>query len=607
MIIYKITNLINGKIYIGKDKYDNPNYMGSGKLIKLAINKYGKNNFRKEIIEKCNSENELNIREKYWIKKLNSCKYGYNIAMGGEGGDTTTNHPNRKEIIRKRSMKIIGRPSKLKGRTISEKTKNKIKKNNSKYWKNKSMHVNAKNGLNKHRKTQNMWYKCKVYQCISPEGKRYLIANTTLEKFCNYFNLQRSKMISVSSGDRIHHKGWGCSILNNYKDPVISLLDNDFYKFTQQQAVFHNFVNEVVEYEFKCRNASINLSKYKKEIEFYIDKLCSLKFSNEELEYLRDIEFIKDDYIQYLKNFKFKRENIILKIENGNLNIKIQGKWVETILLEVPILSIVNQIYFKDISGNKNKTIGFDFLIENLELIKKYKNFKFVDFGTRRRFSRGWQEQVVSFLKNEAPNNLIGTSNVYLAKKYKLKPIGTQSHEWFMAMQVLSPKFINFQKFALQTWADEYRGDLGIALSDVVGMDAFLRDFDKYFCKLFDGARHDSGDPYEWGDKLINHYKEMGIDPKTKQAVWSDGLTISNAIAIWFNFKNKINCSFGIGTFLTNNLGFMPLQIVIKMTRCNGNPVAKISDSPGKQMCKDQSYLSYLKKVFLIGEGKLCL
>ncbi|MCP4131361.1 MAG: nicotinate phosphoribosyltransferase, partial [bacterium] len=218
----------------------------------------------------------------------------------------------------------------------------------------------------------------------------------------------------------------------------------------------------------------------------------------------------------------------------------------------------------------------------------------------RRRRSGEWQQQVIGTLAAEVPGNLTGTSNVYFAKKYNLRPIGTMAHEFLQASQALGVRLVDSQKFAFENWVQEYRGDLGIALSDVVGMDAFLRDFDLYFCKLFDGARHDSGDPYEWCDKLLAHYKKMGIDPKTKTAVFSDGLNFELARDLAKKYNGQIRIAFGIGTNLTNDFGEKALQIVIKMTECNGQPVAKISDSPGKSMCKDESFIKYVKKVFNI-------
>jgi len=237
--------------------------------------------------------------------------------------------------------------------------------------------------------------------------------------------------------------------------------------------------------------------------------------------------------------------------------------------------------------------------IRGLEKEIPFINYKYADFGTRRRHSRAYQELVLERLLRLTPNYFVGTSNVHFAKQFNVKPIGTMAHEWLQAFQALT-RVADSQKLALETWANEYRGDLGIALSDVVGFDAFLRDFDKYFSKLFDGCRHDSGDPFEWGDKLIEHYELMGINPHTKTAVFSDGLNFKEANKIYDYFHKRINTSFGIGTYLINNCGFIPLQIVIKMIECNGSPVAKISDSPGKGMCTDGSYLEYLNKTFKI-------
>ena len=207
---------------------------------------------------------------------------------------------------------------------------------------------------------------------------------------------------------------------------------------------------------------------------------------------------------------------------------------------------------------------------------------------------------MITSLAKELKDNLIGTSNVYFAKMLNLKPIGTMAHEYLQACQSLGPRLIYSEQFALERWAREYRGELGIALSDVYGIDAFLRDFDLYFCKLFDGVRHDSGDPFEWGEKVIRHYQKLGIDPKTKAFVFSDALDFKLALDLFHRFKDRVNVRFGIGTFLTNDLGHAPIQIVIKMIECNGHPVAKVSDSPGKTMCRDDSYLAYLKEVFQI-------
>jgi len=228
--------------------------------------------------------------------------------------------------------------------------------------------------------------------------------------------------------------------------------------------------------------------------------------------------------------------------------------------------------------------------------------FHIADYGTRRRFSRDWHAEVIGTLKRDMPRHFVGTSNVGLAMREGLIPLGTMAHEYLQACQAVGPRLIDSQRFAFDKWAEEYRGDLGIALSDVCGMDAFLRDFDLFFCKLFDGVRHDSGDPFEWGEKLIAHYRRMRIDPRSKTMVFSDQLNVPLAVRLFNHFRGRANIAFGIGTNLTNDLGHEPLQIVIKMTRCNGQPVAKISDEPSKTMDYDTSYVAYLRQVFQVPE-----
>ena len=384
---------------------------------------------------------------------------------------------------------------------------------------------------------------------------------------------------------------------------IKSLLDTDLYKFTMMQVVLHHFSQANVEYRFKCRNEGIDLTDYAEQINTELDELCNLKFDKEELEYLRGLRFIKDDFVEFLRLFQLNRDFINVFAEGEELEIVISGPWLHTIMFEVPVLAIVNQIYFADHCYDPDYAEGERRLYDKIDQVKSHPDisqFSLSDFGTRRRFSRDWQEKVIEILKDHLSDNLAGTSNVYLAKKFELTPIGTMAHEFLQAAQALGPRLRDSQKFALETWAQEYRGDLGIALSDVVGFDAFLRDFDLYFSKLFDGARQDSGDPFEWGEKLIEHYHSLNIDPKTKQMVFSDGLDFPLALRIFHRFYKRCNVAFGIGTNLTNDLGYEPLQIVIKMTRCNGQPVAKISDSPGKLMCKDEGYLAYLKSVFQI-------
>jgi len=395
---------------------------------------------------------------------------------------------------------------------------------------------------------------------------------------------------------------------------ITSLLDQDFYGFTQQQAILHQFPNVDVEYKFRCRNEA-NLVPHIYRIQAGIDALCDLTFTNEELDFLKKIPFIKTNYIDFLKNFRLQRDYVKVYAEGEKLCIDIKGNWFQTVLFEVPILAIVNEVYFDVLSKGSTipSTTGNLKLQQKIDLVKEYngkptksdcdgQRFKFADFGTRRRFSGLWQDIIVQRLVKELPDNFIGTSNVYLAMKYGVRPIGTMSHQWLMVGQGLpNVRISESQRYMLDAWVKEYRGDLGIALSDTLGFDAFLRDFDPFFAKLYDGCRHDSGDPFTWGEKLIAYYRKLKIDPKTKSAVFSDGLTFPLALDLCSEFFGRIQTSYGIGTNLTNDCGYEPLQIVIKLTKVNGHPVAKVSDSAGKGMCEDESYLKYLKTVFKIG------
>ena len=394
---------------------------------------------------------------------------------------------------------------------------------------------------------------------------------------------------------------------------ISSLLDNDFYSFTQQQAILHQFPAVDVEYKFRCRNEA-HLVPHIERIKAEIDALCTLTFTNEELDYLKKIPFIKSNYIDFLKNFRLQRDYVKVYAEGEKLCIDIKGNWFQTVLFEVPILAIVNEAYFDGErilkEGYERPRVpkeGYDRFRQKVDLVQEYngkhgQRFKFADFGTRRRLSGHWQELIVQRLAKELPDNFIGSSNVFLAMKYGVKPIGTMSHQWIMCGQGLpNVRISESQRFMLDAWVNEYRGDLGIALSDTLGFDAFLRDFDPFFAKLYDGCRHDSGDPFTWCEKLIAHYRKLKIDPKTKAAVFSDGLTFPLALDLCSEFWSRIQTSFGIGTNLTNDCGYEPLQIVIKITKVNNHPVAKVSDSAGKGMCDDEGYLKYLKNVFKIG------
>lgn len=390
---------------------------------------------------------------------------------------------------------------------------------------------------------------------------------------------------------------------------IQSLLDSDLYKFTMQQVVLHHFPSAHVSYKFKCRNQGVNLAQHASRIREEIDHLCQLTFSDDELAYLASLRYIKPDYVAFLRGFKLNPDHVkVSPLASGELDIEISGPWFHVILFEVPILSIVNQVHFESAHAPALIEEGRARLAQKTRQLADYKGaegFKFSDFGTRRRFSGAWQREVVETLASALPGQFTGTSNVLLAKDLGLIPIGTMAHEYLQAFQALGSSLRNFQKDAFETWAQEYRGDLGIALSDIVGVDAFLRDFDLYFSKLFDGARHDSGCPFEWGEKIIAHYEGHRIDPRTKTLVFSDGLDVELATRLHERFGSRSKPAFGIGTNLTNDLGVKPLNIVIKMVSCNGQPVAKISDSPGKAMCEDEWHMRNLAKTFAIPESRV--
>lgn len=384
---------------------------------------------------------------------------------------------------------------------------------------------------------------------------------------------------------------------------IQSLLDTDLYKFTMMQVVLHHFPGAQVEYRFRCRTEGADLVPDLDAIRDEIAALCTLRFREEELAYLRSFRFLKSDFVDFLGLFQFNAKYITIERgqKPGEIDIVIRGPWLHTILYEIPVLAIVSELYFRRTRPQPDLAEGRRRLKAKLDLVHTVEpalDFRISDFGTRRRFSRAWHEEVIETLARRVPQYFAGTSNVLLAKKNGVLPLGTMAHEYMQACQALGPRLRDSQVYAFDVWAKEYRGDLGIALSDTYGMDAFLRDFDMYFCKLFDGARHDSGDPFEWGEKLIAHYLKNRVDPHSKQLIFSDQLSFPLAIDIARRFHGRAKTSFGIGTNLTNDLGYDALNIVIKMTECNGQPVAKISDAPGKTVSIDPGYLAYLRQVF---------
>lgn len=383
-------------------------------------------------------------------------------------------------------------------------------------------------------------------------------------------------------------------------EPVIcSLLDTDLYKLTMMQCIFHQFAQTEVEYHFKSRKP-LDLKPFYSEIQYEIHALCQLKFTDDELSYLRSLSFFKADFIDFLHTFQLQEKHIHLKLED-ELTLTIKGPWVATILFEVPVLGIISEIYHRAQYPTEDFVIARERLLSKVEFVKsKAPKLRFSDFGTRRRFSSAWQAEVIHTLHEQLPNAFIGTSNVHFAKMYGLRPIGTMAHEFLQACQVLAPHILGSQAFALEAWLREYPSELGIALTDVLTMDIFLQEFNRDLAMRYQGLRQDSGDPITWGDKALQHYEALGISAIDKTFVFSDGLTVPTAANIAKYFQGKCQTVFGIGTNLTNDMGHPSLDIVIKMTYANQKPVIKISDSKGKMVCEDPQFIIQVKDIFNI-------
>ena len=384
-------------------------------------------------------------------------------------------------------------------------------------------------------------------------------------------------------------------------DPIIrSLLDTDLYKFNMNQVMFHKHTNLNGVYLFKCRNKDVTFtSEMVDEINAQIDHLCTLSFTDAELEYLASLRFIKYDYVEFLRLWKPLRRYVRCFNCAGELYIEVNGPLFSAMQFEIYLLEIVNEVYFRCKYADNYYALECEATKRLEQKVKdinegKY-TFKFAEFGCRRRFNRTFQEYAVQRLLST--KNCVGTSNVYLAMKYGCKPIGTYAHEYVQMYQGIPGVTLAYtNKMAMDEWFEEYQGDNGTALTDTLGTDLFLMDFDKLQAMCYTGVRHDSGDPFAWGDKIIAHYQDLGIDPKTKTLLFSDGLDFDKAQAIYEYFKDRINVSFGIGTFLSNDSGVPALNIVIKLQYVNGHPVAKLSDVPGKTMCQNDDYIDYLQK-----------
>ena len=390
-----------------------------------------------------------------------------------------------------------------------------------------------------------------------------------------------------------------------YPNIITSLLTQDLYKFSMGQAIYHQFSDYKTTWTFKCRNKDVHFTKEMlEEIKEQIEAYCELRFTEEELEYLGQITWLKESYVDFLRLWQPRFADFIIDDEaSWGLRVEATGTWLNTSMYEVPVLAIINEVYFRMSGGYDDRMVSFERkLDEKIQWLAdgKYQIGSFSEFGLRRRLSGEAQELAVDKLRKAdlGTSRFVGTSNVYLAKKFNLKPVGTMAHEWIMCTgqgnHKHNPAYSNW--YALDSWVKEYGVLNGTALTDTITTECFLKDFQLTFATLFSGVRHDSGDPFEWAEKMISHYKELGIDPKTKTLLFSDSLDFERADKIWKNLHDRINVAFGIGTYISNDTDVEALNIVMKVTDCNNMDVAKISDVSGKGMCKNPDYVDYLQR-----------
>ncbi len=369
---------------------------------------------------------------------------------------------------------------------------------------------------------------------------------------------------------------------------IRSILDNDLYKFTMQQAVHSLYPRAEVKYEFINRGETRFPDDFHIHLQDQVEKMADLELQSDELDYLRQTcYFLTPVYLDFLTHYRYSPENVVIEQSAGDLNLTVSGPWYTTILWEVPLLAIISELYFS-LLGQKTLSRPEARLL-NIQKCEQLRNggVAFAEFGTRRRFSAENQALVIKDLLSVEKNTLIGTSNVHWAKQFGIKSIGTHAHEWFM-FHAAEHGYKRANKAAIDAWSSVFQGHLGIALTDTFTTDLFLRNFDAIEARLFDGVRQDSGDPFIFVDKLVDHYRKLRINPLTKTIVFSDELDAGKAISIKKYCQGKINASFGIGTDLSNDLGPEPLNMVIKLSQGRSSeatqwfPMIKLSDAEGK-------------------------
>lgn len=385
------------------------------------------------------------------------------------------------------------------------------------------------------------------------------------------------------------------------------VLDTDIYKLSMQQAYLHQAPDVEAEWELHCRSNE-DLTPYLELIREELAGMSQLQISLPSLRALsRQAPYLQPDYLDFLYHFRFDPSLLSIGIERGQLAIRARGVQTQVSLFEIPVMATLsevrNSVRYPEVTPEviEKSTMAKIVQLQRLGDAVDLSGFRFTDFGTRRRFSFAAQQQVLGLLKQHLPEQLVGSSNPLLAQQFALPAIGTMAHEWLQTHQGLNYPLAATQKAALSNWLREYRGQLGIALTDVIGIDAFCRDLDFQLASQYSGFRQDSGDPLLWGEKLIAHLESLGIDPIHKTLVFSDGLDFARAVALYRHFHGRVQTSFGIGTWLMGDFGInQPLNMVMKMVRLGGQSVAKISDSPGKTLCRDREFLTNLMEAFAV-------
>ncbi|GGW30045.1 nicotinate phosphoribosyltransferase [Vreelandella hamiltonii] len=390
---------------------------------------------------------------------------------------------------------------------------------------------------------------------------------------------------------------------------LTSLLDNDFYKITMQNAVIKRFPYAHARYAFINRGEHAFPEGFGEALRGEVDRMVALCLTEEEKRYLETTcPYLDPTYLDFLAGFRYDPREVTIEQQGGELSVVIEGPWYRTILWEVPLMALISELWYR-LRGvavsEEDEALIEQRTREKIELYRQH-GLKIAEFGTRRRFSFAVHDRVVKALRHYGGEAFSGTSNVLLAMRHGVKPIGTHAHEWFM-FHGARFGFKMANSLALEHWVDVYRGDLGIALTDTFTTRAFFESFDKKFAKLFDGVRHDSGDPIEFADATIAHYRRLGIDPLSKTIIFSDALTPEKVERIRAFCQGRIGMAFGIGTNFTNDIGVAPMNMVIKMVEARPEgqgwlPVVKLSDVPTKNT-GDPEMIALAKKVLSMGRS----